>query len=151
MKIDTARFGELDVNPETILTFPKGLAGFAECTRFQLLYEEGGEGPVVFILQSLDDPALTLSVVDPTLFGFNYEITLSDEEVALLQVGDPSEVAVLLIVYKPQGGGASSPVLAGGVAANINGPLVLNPGKKLGLQKVLLGPQCDITLREGGR
>lgn len=144
MKTDSARFGELEVNPETTLTFPKGLSGFENCTRYQLLHEEDKEGPVVFYMQSLDDPAVTFSIVDPTQFGFNYELTLSDEDVALLQAESPNELAVVLIVYKPQADGS-------GVAANINGPLVLNPGKKLGLQKVMLGPQCNITLREGDR
>lgn len=144
MKIDSARFGELEVNPETILTFPNGLSGFENCTRYQLLHEVDKEGPVVFYMQSLDDPAVTFSIVDPTLFGFNYELTLSDEDVALLQAESPNELAVVLIVYKPQGGESD-------VAANINGPLVLNPGKKLGLQKVMLGPQCNITLRDGSQ
>lgn len=151
MKTDSARFGELEVNPETIMTFPRGLSGFENCTRYQLLHEEDKEGPVVFYMQSLDDPAVTFSIVDPTQFGFNYELTLSDEDVALLQAESPNELAVVLIVYKPQGSESEKSLLLGGVAANINGPLVVNPGKKLGLQKVLLGPQCNITLREGGR
>lgn len=146
MKANTTRFGELDINPETILTFPQGLPGFENCTRYQLLHE-GKEGPVVFYMQSLDDPAVAFSIVDPALFGFNYELSLSDEETALLQAEEPNDLAVVLMVYKPQGTDGQKAELAGGVSANINGPLVLNLGKKLGLQKVLLGPQYDITLR----
>jgi len=147
MKANTTRFGELDINPETILTFPRGLPGFENCTRYQLLHEEN-DGPVVFFMQSLDDPAVTFSVVDPAQFGFNYELSLSDEEAALLQADEPNDLAVVLMVYKPLGTDGQKIALTGGVSANINGPLVLNPGKKLGLQKVLVGPQYDITLRE---
>lgn len=142
MKIDTTRFGELEVNPQAILTFPRGLSGFENCTRFQLLHEDT-PGPVVFYLQSVDDAAISFSIVDPALFGLNYELTLSDEEVALLQADDANEVGVVLIVYKQQTGAGQE-----GVAANINGPLVINLGKKLGLQKVLVGPKYDVTLRE---
>jgi flagellar assembly factor FliW len=142
MKIDTTRFGELEVNPQAILTFPRGLAGFENCTRFQLLHEETA-GPVVFYLQSVDDAAVSFSIVDPALFGLNYELTLSDEEAALLQADEANEVGVVLIVYKQQTGAGQ-----GGVAANINGPLVINLGKKLGIQKVLVGPKYDVTLRE---
>jgi flagellar assembly factor FliW len=147
MKIDTTRFGELEINPDTILTFPRGLPGFEGCDRYQLLHEDKA-GPVVFYLQSLDDPAVAFSIVDPALFGFNYELTLSDDEAALLQAGNPAELAVVLMVYKPYGAADDRAVFQGGVSANINGPLVLNLGRKLGLQKVLVGPQYDITLRD---
>ncbi len=149
MKINTTRFGELEVNQEAILTFPHGLPGFENCNRYQLLHEDK-EGPVVFYLQSLDDPAVTFSIVDPALFGLNYEFTLSDEEVELLQAGNSNELAVVLMIYKPLGAEGEAAALQGGVTANINGPLVLNLAKKQGLQKVLLGPKCDITLRESG-
>lgn len=149
MKIDTTRFGELEINPDTILTFPRGLPGFEGCGRYQLLHEDKA-GPVVFYLQSLDDPAVAFSIVDPALFGFNYELTLSDDEAALLQAENPAELAVVLMVYKPFGAADERAVFQGGVSANINGPLVLNLGKKLGLQKVLVGPQYDITLRDSG-
>jgi len=146
MKANTNLFGELEINPETILTFPRGLPGLENCTRYQLLHEDK-EGPVVFYLQSLDDPAVTFSVVDPASFGFNYEFTLSDEEEKLLQADNSSELAVVLMVYKPSGAEAKDAVVQSSIAANINGPLVLNLDKKLGLQKVLVGPHIDITLR----
>ncbi len=149
MKIDTRNFGELEINPDAILTFPRGLPGLEGCARFQLLHEDK-EGPVVYYLQSLDDPAVAFSIVDPALYGFNYELTLSDEETELLQSESPAELAVMLMVYKPLGTDGEKAVFPGGVSANINGPLVLNLGKKLGLQKVLVGPKYDITLRDSG-
>lgn len=147
MKIDTTRFGELEVNPDAILTFPRGLPGFDGCYRYQLLHEDKA-GPVVFYLQSLDDPTVAFSIVDPALFGFNYELTLSDEEVVLLQAESSADLAVVLMVYKPAGNMQEKALFMGGISANINGPLVLNLNKKLGLQKVLVGAQYDITLRD---
>lgn len=146
MKINTTRFGELEVNPDEILNFPRGMPGFEKNTRYQLMQEDK-DGSVVFYLLSIDDPNVTFSIVNPALFGIFYELKLSDEEVALLQAGSPDDLAVVLIVYRSQDVNAQK--TPGGVAANINGPLVLNMAKKLGLQKVLVGPQCDLTLREG--
>jgi flagellar assembly factor FliW len=150
MKANTIRFGELDINPETILTFPRGLLGLENCTRFKLLHNVEKDAPVVFFMQSLDDPAVTFSVVNPAQFGINYEFLLSDEETDLLQSVEPNDLAVALMVYKPMGANAAKDEAGGGISANINGPLVLNLGKKLGLQKVLVGPQFDITLRDQG-
>lgn len=149
MKITTPGFGEMEIKPESILTFPRGLPGFEHCTRYQLVHEDK-EGPVVFYLQSLDEPEVAFSIVDPALFGLNYHFTLSDEEVDLLQAQGPDELAVALVVYKPVGAEGPNTSLPGNVSANINGPLVLNLGKKLGLQKVMVGPRYDITLRDAG-
>lgn len=147
MKANTSSLGEQDINPETVLTFPRGLYGFENYTRYQLLHEEA-DGAVVYYMQSIDDPAIAFSVVDPSLFGFNYELSLSDEEVELLHAGESPDLAVLLMVYKPQGADGQQVELKGGVTANINGPLVINLVEKLGFQKVLVGPQVDIVLRE---
>lgn len=50
---------------------------------------------------------------------------LSDEEAALLQVGSPEEVAILLLVYRDE---TEALALPSGepVKANIHGPLLLN-------------------------
>lgn len=150
MKIDTTRFGELEINPDAILTFPRGLPGFEEYKRYQLLHE-GNPGPVVYYLQSLDDPAVAFSIVDPTLFGLNYEFALSDDEEALLQAGDSAGLVVVLMVYKPvEIVAGEKTIFRDSISANINGPLVLNLDKKLGMQKVLVGPKVDLTLRDSG-
>lgn len=150
MKIESPLFGEVNINPETVITFPRGLTGFERCTRYQFLHEAAAEGKtggaVVHYLQSLDDPAVCFSVVDPASYGLNYEFTLTDEEESLLLSGGAdSSVAVMLIVYKPRAGEAVAP----GVSANINGPLVINVEKRLGLQKIIHSSHYDITLREG--
>jgi flagellar assembly factor FliW len=149
MKIESPLFGEVSINPETVITFPKGLTGFETCTRYQFLHEAAAGdktgGTVVHYLQSLDDPTVCFSVVDPVSFGLNYEFTLTDEEESLLQSGGANDsLAVMLMVYKPRAEETMS-----GVSANINGPLVINADKRLGLQKVIRSSHYDITLREG--
>ncbi|MDP2830367.1 MAG: flagellar assembly protein FliW [Sulfuricellaceae bacterium] len=151
MKIESPLFGEVNTNPETVITFPKGLMGFENCTRYQFLHEAAaGEktgGAMVHYLQSLDDPAVCFSVVDPVSFGLNYEFTLTDDEESVLQSGgadNPGGLAVLLMVYKPRADEATAP----GVSANINGPLVINAEKRLGLQKIIRSSHYDVTLRE---
>lgn len=147
MKANTTLFGEMDVNPETIITFPRGLPGLENCTKFQLVYEEHQDHPVVFYMQSLDNPAVAFSVVDPATFGLNYEFVMSDEETALVQSDEGSVMAVVLIVYKPMEVDGQKVEIKENISANVNGPLVLNLSKKLGMQKVLVGPQVGITLR----
>lgn len=138
MKINSTQFGMQEIDPETVLTFPKGMPGFENCTRYKLFHEDKDQ-PVVHFLQSLDQPDVSFSLVDPALFGLNYEFVLSDEEEQLLQMEKAEEIAVFLITYKPDA--------KANINANINGPIVLNTRTRLGMQKVLVGLQADVTLK----
>ena len=126
MKIESPRFGVLEVEESKIIEFPAGLAGFEDCRRFTLFHPEG-ETPKYFILQSLDVAELAFYVTDPAPLGFSYEMQLSDEEMQLLKIADVKEAVVLVILSKRQGEG---------VQANLKAPLVINPNAQRGLQHV---------------
>jgi len=142
MKFHSTQFGTQEIDPESILTFPKGMPGFENCTRYKLFHEDK-EQPVVHWLQSIDDPNIAFSVVDPAVFGLNYEFVLSDEEERLLKMESVDDIAVFLIAYKQQPDADSK----ANINANINGPIVLNIRTRIGMQKVLVGLQADITLK----
>ncbi|GLS04268.1 flagellar assembly factor FliW [Chitiniphilus shinanonensis] len=136
MQIIKTRFGEVAVDPNTILTFPRGLPGFEQFTRFKLLHEDKPQ-PKVLWLQSLDDENLAFSVVTSELLGVNYQIQLSDDECQLLELENPDDVTLLLVLAKQESGQPFS--------ANTQAPLVINVKSRLGLQKT--GLQADIVFR----
>jgi flagellar assembly factor FliW len=144
MKIQFTHFGMHEIDPESILTFPLGIAGFENLTRYKLFHEEK-EQPIVYWLQAIDDPDVAFSVVDPAQFGLYYDITLTDEETALLQVESENDIAVMLIAYKQNSDTAGSD----NVRANINGPVIINARTRLGMQKVLVELKANITLKNG--
>jgi len=46
-QFETSHFGTIDYNPESVITFPKGiiqLEGFEHCTRYVLFHEEASSG-----------------------------------------------------------------------------------------------------------
>lgn len=141
MNIDTPNSGTLAVAPDRVIEFPHGLAGFEEYRRFTLFHPETEEGaaPRYFILQSLDDPAVAFNIADPALFGFTYEITLSDEESASLNLANPAEAAVVVILIKDEASGR--------VRANLKGPLILNVDARRGIQHVFAGLDYQVTLK----
>ncbi|TJZ69785.1 flagellar assembly protein FliW [Chitiniphilus eburneus] len=138
MQIVKTRFGEVEVDPNTVLTFPLGLPGFEPCTRFKLLHEDKPQ-PKILWLQSLDEPALAFSVVTSELLGVNYQIQLSDEECELLQLEEPDDVTLLLVLARPPEEGDRP------ISANTQAPLIINSKSRLGLQKT--GLQADIVFR----
>jgi flagellar assembly factor FliW len=144
MKIDIDQFNlkDVPVNPDAVFTFPGGLSGFEGCTRFTLFHEEGK--PTVFWLQSLDDPSLAFSVVPPDALGVEYQIELSDADIALLGLTDPADALVVVIIYRDSEQGGTP---GGKIAASTRFPLVLNPKTRLGMQKILMEVQSSVVYR----
>ena len=130
MKIDIERFGlhNVAVDPDTLFDFPEGVAGFEHCRRFKLFHEEGAQK--VYWLRSIDDPAAMFSIVAPETLDIEYEIELSDADCRLIELDDPADVAVVLIVYR-------DPAHEGRVAANARSPVILNLKCRKGMQKIL--------------
>lgn len=69
MKFTLPCFGseQVEIEPESIITFPAGLPGFEGCIRFKMFHEVGKL--TVLWLQSLDDPAVAFSLGDPALLN----------------------------------------------------------------------------------
>jgi len=130
MKIESPLYGSLDMEPSKIIEFPRGLPGFEDLHRFSLFHPEG-EAPAYFILQSVDDPAVAFHVTDPVRFGFNYEISLSDEETETLALSDLNDAAVVVILIRDGSAASDAPL-----RANLNAPLVLNVRARRGLQHI---------------
>lgn len=124
VKFRTTRFGELQVDEERVIWFPRGLLGFAGVKRYVLLDYE--ETPVKW-LQAVDDPDIAFIVMDPKVLVEDYEINLDDAMREALQLEDEDDLAVLTIVR----------VENGKVIANLKGPLLFNSRRKIGLQAVL--------------
>jgi flagellar assembly factor FliW len=126
MQIVSPQFGPLDVDESTVITFPDGVPGFEDCTRYKLLHEDV-PNPKVLWMQSLDDTALVFSVVDATLLGLNYQLTLTDEEAAKIGASSPEDIVLLLTLAKDRLGGKVKP--------NTFSPIVLNTATRKAIQK----------------
>ena len=139
MKVETYLFGAVEVNPESVITFPNGLVAFENNKKFMLAHEEVNGEPASFTLQSVEDPALAFQIVDPTALGFHYELALSDTENAILQSPAIDDVAVMLVLFKNEGEKAA-------ISPNLRAPLVINTKARVGIQKVMENLRPNITL-----
>lgn len=160
MEIKSSFFGEQTIDPSTIISFPNGIPGFEDQTRFKLFHQEG-ESPLVYWLQSLDDENLIFSVAQPSIFNIDYSFVLNDAEEALLGIEDAADILILIILHKDAdqhsaikslkthalsllGAPSDQPAIKGVIRA----PLVINSAKRIGLQKVLTHIVQNITLTE---
>lgn len=142
MEIQSKLFGNQQIDPDTVIHFPKGMPGFEDQTRFKLFHQEGSE--IVFWLQSLDNLDLVFSVAHPTHFNINYNFVLSDSEEKLLQLESGDDILILILLHKDNETEAGKPTIKGSIKA----PLVINSAKRIGLQKVLIAIEQSITLTE---
>ena len=140
MEIKSKALGNQQVDSDGIINFPSGIPGFENQTRFKLFHQEDSE--IIFWLQSLDDDELTFSVAQPSIFNINYRFILTDEEEASLELSDPADLLILILLQADDE--ASTPTIKG----SIKSPLLINTVKQLGIQKSLGEVEQSITLSE---
>lgn len=144
MEIKTTRFGKIGIDENSILDFPNGIPGFEKCNKFKLFHDEKANtdtGKSLFWLQSLDDPDITFQAIDPFEFGFNYEFTLTDEEIESLKLDDADDIAMLLLVSKLEGDDKNK----ANIKAHMTTPIVINLKNTIGFQKTLKNINYDLN------
>lgn len=125
MEVQTTRFGVIDIAEDRVITFPKGLLGFSQFTRYCLL--EPGMDSAFFWLQSVDEPSLAFVITDPTFFVKDYNVAIRPDQMSELALERLEDAQVFVIVNKV------NEVLTG----NLQGPLVINTLSRTGEQMVL--------------
>lgn len=145
MKIQTAHFGEKEIDDSSLITLIDGFPDFSETNRFALLPEEI-DPPVFYFLQSIDDKDVAFTVAFSNKFGISYDDTLlSVSEMQLLGLKDFSDAIVLLLIsensdhpHRRQFDPKFIP--------HINNPLIVNPVSGKALYKALRGVQCSAVI-----
>lgn len=128
MNVASTRFGILNVPPETLLTFPSGLLGFPEWTRYVML-DHDTDAPFKW-LHCAEEASLAFVVIDPALFNRNYHVTISEEARVEVEGNETDELSLVVILTIP----STDP---SAVTANLRGPLLMNPRTRLCKQLVL--------------
>ena len=131
MKIETTRFGSVEIDENKVLTFEKGILGFPEDKRYALLPHN--ENSPFFWLQSLDSPELAFVVINPALIVDDYNFEIPDEMQKQLDLKESAQAEVLVLVTFRSGNGDKSVR----PSANLLGPLVINIENRQACQAVL--------------
>ena len=84
MMIETTRFGQVEVDEQSLLTFPQGVLGFESIQEFCLLEHKPGS-PFLW-LQAVENPALAFVVINPFDFIADYDLTISGADISHLQL-----------------------------------------------------------------
>jgi len=123
MMISSSRFGEVEVRDDAVLDFPDGLFGLPG-TQYALL----GNAPdsPFFWLHSTEHEDVAVPVTNPWLFFDSYEVRVSDEDAARLELADPADADILCVVRASE--------RLEDFSVNLAAPVVLHTASRLGRQ-----------------
>ena len=137
MKIESIRFGEIEVEEEQILHFSNGIPGFLDEKAFvHIPYDL--ESPFSF-LQSTTEANLSFLLVDPFAFFTDYEFIIEDGVTKELGLSLENPPQVFLI--------ASVKEKLTDMTVNLLAPIVLNGVNRTGKQLILDKPEYSIRHR----
>jgi flagellar assembly factor FliW len=127
MLIHTVNFGSLEIPEDKIITFKEGLPGFPQIHRFAILELE--ELKPFQYLQALDDPPISLFVINPFVVDPSYEFRLSDLDMEDVNSKNSKELAVYAVATIPEDPNEAT--------LNLMAPIVINDKDRCGKQVIL--------------
>lgn len=130
MTIETRIFGEVTIDDEKIIHFVNGIIGFPELKDFALIYDiEKGNSAGIRWMQSLQEPAFALPVMDPLTVADTYNPVVDEDILKPIGKIEDDELLVLVTVTVPKDIKAMS--------VNLKAPLVVNVLERKGVQIIL--------------
>lgn len=127
-KVDTVRFGEIDVEEDKIVHFEQGIPAFEDEHEF-IVIPYDAESPYYF-MQSLATPDLAFLLTVPFVFFPEYEFELDDTTQKELGIKQQEEVLLYVLITIPSG-------KVEDMTANLMAPLVVNTTNMQARQVVL--------------
>ena len=131
MQLNTKLFGKIEIEEEKMIFFEKGIIGFPHCQRFTLVYDEGEDGRQKNIswLQSIEEPAFALPVLDPLLVKEDYSPKVEEQLLKHLGTLEEDDTYVLVTVT------ATADVKK--LSVNLKAPIVINVKERKAVQVIV--------------
>lgn len=136
MEIKTKAFGQITIDDDKIIQFPKGIVGFPELTKFALIHDKEKGTDTIHWLQSIEEPGFAMPVMDPLLVCPEYNPEVNDE--LLSHLGELSEDELLVLVT------VTVPKDITQMTVNLKGPIVINAVEKKATQVIVEGEQYQV-------
>lgn len=130
MKINTRKFGEIEIDEKTIVTMPEGLPGFPGLNRFVVL-EDPKTAPFCWF-QSIEDSNIALVIMSPFVFKPDYKFDLKGLISSKNWNSVNSEKIHIYVVINISGQKSDKKI-----TANLIGPIVINAEGNEAFQVVL--------------
>jgi flagellar assembly factor FliW len=136
MRIDTVRFGLVDVDEKKLIYFEGGIPGLEEYHRYALL--QFGESYPIIWLQSVDEGKICLPVLDTFAVLTGYVFDINDEDVKELGLEKPDELHVVSVLVIPDD--------IQKMTVNLAAPIIINIATGKAKQIMLSGGDYNVRV-----
>lgn len=134
MKVNTTRFGELEVDRKDIISFKEGLLGFENLRKFFIV--DPGDQTLILWLQSAEEPGTAFPIIEPKFFQPSYVVKLLPAELNSLELENLQNASVYTILTIPQN--------VTDMSANLKAPIIINNLTKTARQIVLQNNKLEV-------
>ncbi len=130
MEVQTKNFGLIKIEADKIIHFEGGILGFPDLIQFLLVFneEQGNKGGIQW-LQSLQEPAFAIPVVDPLIIDSEYNPMIEDDLLKPLGELNEDNLLVLTTITVP------SDITK--MTVNLKGPIIVNTETKKARQVIV--------------
>lgn len=135
MTITTKLFGEIEVDEDKKITFPQGIIGFPDIKDFLLIHDSESNGFIRW-MQSIQEPAFAMPVLDPLVVKDDYNPSIEDE--LLKPLGDIKEENTLVLVT------ITVPHEIENMTVNLKAPIVINGDNRQAVQLIVDDEQYPV-------
>ena len=137
MVAETKNFGTIDISEDKVITFPRGIMGFEQLKQFAIIFDsDKGDNSKIMWLQSMDEPAFAMPVIDPLMVTDGYNPMVEDE--LLTEIGECNGDNILALVTLT----VTSDITK--ITANLKAPIVINTDTKKACQIVVENDEYEI-------
>ena len=136
MNVMTKVFGEITIDDDRIITFPKGIIGFPDLTEFALLHDSEKGSDSIHWLQSIQEPGFAMPVMDPLIVCPDYNPEVDDELLKHLGELNPEELLVLVTVTVPKD--------LTQMTVNLRGPIIIDAIGRKATQVIVEGDEYQV-------
>ena len=134
MKVQSLRFGEIDVPDDKVISMIRPILGFEKLRTFCLI--EVDELKPLLWFQSTEDEAISFLVINPRLLVPDYGIKINSNEIKELNVEEVSSVETYTVVTVPEDNQE--------ISVNLQGPILINTENNRAKQLVLVNSGYEI-------
>lgn len=136
MTITTKLFGEISIDEDKIICFPGGIIGFPDLTEFAMIHDEEDGMASIHWLQSIQEPAFAMPVIDPLIVKEDYNPEVDDELLHPLGEFTQDETLVLVTLTVPQD--------LTKMTVNLKGPMIINTRNRMACQAIIEGEEYKV-------
>ncbi|MCI9315641.1 MAG: flagellar assembly protein FliW [Lachnospiraceae bacterium] len=136
MQITTKVFGTIEIDDDKIIEFPGGIIGFPQLTEFAMIHDEDRGTDSIHWLQSIQEPAFAMPVMDPLIVYPEYNPEADDELFAGIGKLVPEEMLVLVTVTVPKD--------LTKMSVNLKGPIIINAAERKAVQVIVEGDEYQV-------